>query len=305
VAIPGLSISARLTCSTIFTVWRSAAFRRNQIQLRFSHSSKNFSLNGHIRLCTTMTVPAIVAGRCSFSKTEDVEKVTRELSDPSEMELDHIFVWASPGGEEEARALAQFGLSEGTPNTHPGQGTACRRFFFRNAYLELLWVTDSAEAQSATIRPTHLWESWNARGTACPFGLCFRPGAEEGGSIPFPTSEYRPPYLPESLSFHAGTNAGLLNEPLLFYLPFSRRPDSQSAPRKQVMEHAAGLRELTRVELISPHADSLSPAFEAVLSTGVVRRRDGAGHFVELGFDSESKGRAVDLRPELPIVFSW
>ena len=220
------------------------------------------------------------------------------------IELDHIFVWASPTGEE-ARALTEFGLSEGTPNTHPGQGTACRRFFFRNAYLELLWVTNPAEVQSATIRPTHLWERWNARGTACPFGLCFRPDAQENCSIPFPTWEYRPSYLPEALSFHAGTNAGVLNEPVLFYLPFSRRPDAQSAPKKQVTEHAAGLHKLTRVELIGPNAESLSPAFEAVLSTSVVRRREGTRHFVELGFDGESKGRVADFRPGLPIVFTW
>ena len=221
------------------------------------------------------------------------------------IEFDHIFVWTSPGGEQEARALTEFGLSEGTPNTHPGQGTACRRFFFRNAYLELLWITDPAEAQSATIQPTHLWERWNARGAACPFGLCFRPGAQDNGGIPFPTWEYRPPYLPDSWSFHAGTNAGVLNEPVLFYLPFTRRPDSQSAPREQVMDHATGLRELARIELISPHVDGLSPAFEVLLDTGVVRRRDGAGHFVELGFDGESKGRVADFRPGLPIVFRW
>jgi hypothetical protein len=220
------------------------------------------------------------------------------------IELDHIFVLASPGLDE-ARTFVEFGLSEGTPNTHPGQGTACRRFFFCNAYLELLWVTDPAEAQSATIRPTHLWERWIARGAACPFGLCFRPSAQENCSIPFPTWEYRPPYLPESWSFHAGTNAGVLNEPVLFYLPFSRRPDSRSAPTKQVVEHAAGLRELTRVELISPNADSLSPAFEALLSTGVVRRRVGARQIIELGFDGESKGRVKDFLPRLPIVFRW
>jgi hypothetical protein len=221
------------------------------------------------------------------------------------IELDHIFVWASPGGEDEARALSEFGLSEGTPNTHPGQGTACRRFFFRNAYLELLWVTDLAEVQSAPIRPTHLLERWNARGTACPFGLCFRPGVQENCRTPFPSWEYRPPYLPESLSFHAGTNAGVLNEPVLFYLPFSRRPDSQSAPRTQALEHAAGLRELTRAELISPLGDNVSPAFEALLRTGIVRRREGATQLVELGFDGESKGQVADFRPRLPIVFCW
>jgi hypothetical protein len=38
-------------------------------------------------------------------------------------------------------------LTEGTPNIHPGQGTANRRFFFRNAMLELLWVNDEQFVQ--------------------------------------------------------------------------------------------------------------------------------------------------------------
>jgi hypothetical protein len=40
-------------------------------------------------------------------------------------------------GAPEAEALLRVGLREGAGNTHPGQGTACRRFFFENAYLEL------------------------------------------------------------------------------------------------------------------------------------------------------------------------
>jgi hypothetical protein len=221
------------------------------------------------------------------------------------IELDHIFICASHGGDE-ASALSSFGLSEGTPNVHPGQGTACRRYFFQNAYLELLWVSDQAEAQSATIRPTHLWERWTARSTgACPFGLVLRPGAQDHPTAPFAAWDYHPPYLPESWSFQVGTNADILTEPMLVFLPFVRRPDSPSAPRRQVMQHAAGMRELTRVEMISPHADRLSSAFEAVLNTGIVRRRSGAEYLVELGFDGELKGKAADFRPRLPMVLLW
>jgi hypothetical protein len=43
-------------------------------------------------------------------------------------EFDHLFVWVSPGGPK-ADHLVATGLAEGEPNTHPGQGTACRRFF--------------------------------------------------------------------------------------------------------------------------------------------------------------------------------
>ena len=62
-------------------------------------------------------------------------------------EFDHVFICVSVGGEE-ASALAAFGLTEGTPNVHPGQGTACRRFFFANSYLELLWVSNAGEARN-------------------------------------------------------------------------------------------------------------------------------------------------------------
>src|SRR6266436_6531254 len=113
-------------------------------------------------------------------------------------EFDHVLICASEGAPE-ANGLAGFGLTEGTPNTHPGQGTACRRFFFRNGYLELLWVTDPAEAQSEAIQPTHLWERWKRRGSGgCPFGLGFRPSAYPAETPAFPAWEYRPPYMPES-----------------------------------------------------------------------------------------------------------
>lgn len=55
------------------------------------------------------------------------------------VELNHLFVCTAAGAPE-AEALKAFGLTEGTPNTHPGQGTSNRRFFFRNAMLKLLWV---------------------------------------------------------------------------------------------------------------------------------------------------------------------
>ena len=51
------------------------------------------------------------------------------------IELDHLFSLV-PRKALEADRLVEIELTEGEPNTHPGQGTACRRFFFRNAYLE-------------------------------------------------------------------------------------------------------------------------------------------------------------------------
>src|SRR5512141_2420867 len=100
-------------------------------------------------------------------------------------ELDHLFICVSAGAPE-VETLAAFGLSEGASNQHPGQGTACRRFFFHNAYLELLWVTNPAEALDATIASAGLWGRWSGRhGAACPFGFCFRPGLGSDKKPPF------------------------------------------------------------------------------------------------------------------------
>jgi len=54
-----------------------------------------------------------------------------------QIELDHLFVCTAPGAPE-AERLVQFGLREGPPNQHPGQGTANRRFTFANAMIELV-----------------------------------------------------------------------------------------------------------------------------------------------------------------------
>jgi hypothetical protein len=181
-------------------------------------------------------------------------------------EFDHIFICVSCGGAE-ASGLTAFGLIEGTPNLHPGQGTACRRFFFANCYLELLWVSNAKEAQSETTQATHLWERWRNRTSgACPLGLGFRPKDEYDGGAPFSSWEYRPPYLPAQLSLHVGTNANVLTEPMLFYLPFGLRPSSAKRP---LLAHRAGLREVTRVELASPYASRLSPEMIAVTDTGL------------------------------------
>jgi hypothetical protein len=216
------------------------------------------------------------------------------------MELDHVFICASAGAEPEASALVAFGLAEGKANTHPGQGTACRRFFFQNAYLELLWVENPAEAQSKMIQPTHLWERWTGPPhNTCPFGLGFRPGALDNSAIPFPAWEYRPPYLPDTWTIQVATNAAELAEPMLFYLPFARKPDAVPT------EHPAALRKITRLDFFSPLGAKQSAALKAVSKIDVFRVRPGPKFLLDLGFDGELHRQLVDFRPLLPVIFRW
>ena len=220
-------------------------------------------------------------------------------------EFDHLFICTDIGAYEADR-LVSLGIVEGTQNTHPGQGTANRRFFFHNAMLELLWVHNAEEAKSELIAPTRLWERWaNRENGICPFGICMRPEARDDETVAFSNWAYRPPYLPEPLSIAVATNSDVLTEPMLFQTPFGQRPDQYPPDKAQPLKHPLGLREITRVELVSPAADNPSPELQAVIATRQVRLRVGAEYCVELGFDGEAQGHQVDFRPELPLIMSW
>jgi len=221
------------------------------------------------------------------------------------VELDHLFICTSAGAPE-GNSLIEAGLTEGSPNRHPGQGTACRRFFFHNVYLEMLWVSDPAEAQSEQSRGTFLWERWSGRNSgACPVGFCFRPAAGREEPVPFRTWQYRPAYLPDPLAIEIAANAGVLTEPMLCYLSFAQRPDTHSGARRQPLAHPAGFREVTRVTFATPHKGNSSPELQSLASAGAIRLGGGTDYLVEIGIDRESQRQRLDCRPMLPLVIYW
>jgi Glyoxalase-like domain len=220
-------------------------------------------------------------------------------------ELDHLFIVTDIGAAIADRLVA-FGLTEGRSNVHPGQGTANRCFFFHNAMLELLWVHDPAEAQSAAIQPTHLWDRWaNRHQDACPLGICVRSGLDAGDAIAFESWDYHPPYLPENLSIAVGANSEVLTEPMLFQTSFGKRPDQATPERAQPLDHPIGWRELTRVTIAAPTTNAPSTVLQTLLDTRLVQLRSGAEYCLELGFDGELQGQQADFRPSLPLMVNW
>ena len=184
-------------------------------------------------------------------------------------EIDHVLIFSSTGAPEAERLIA-FGLTEGSPNRHSGQGTANRRFFFDNAMLELLWVENPEEALSEGICRLGLWERWSRRGAgACPFGICYRPASEPGIAPPFKSWHYQPPYAPITIA--VAVTSDNFNEPLLFYLGHVGR-QARDEPRA----HSARIRNL---------------------SSAVI-----AGSVMELTFDDGKQGLRTDFRPNLRLV---
>jgi hypothetical protein len=220
------------------------------------------------------------------------------------VELDHVFICTAVGAPE-ADQLIAFGLTEGSPNRHPGQGTANRRFFFENAFLELLWVENPAEAQCDLVRRTGLWERWARRGRdVSPFGVGLRPIPGAEAVVPFQAWEYRPPYLPEPLAIHMADNSDRLREPLLFFLEFGRRPNPDDPARRQPREHVAGVQAITRLQIAGQAG--ISPELRSVEGQCASLRFAAASEsLMEIGFDGERKGRTVDFRPTLPLMLRW
>jgi hypothetical protein len=213
------------------------------------------------------------------------------------VELDHIIFFCAPGAPE-ADALLGRGLHEGPGNSHPGQGTVNRRFFFRNVYLELLWVEGYEEAQTGEARRTGLWDRWiNRHNGCCPIGLVFRPSAP-GVPTPFPSWSYVPKYFPAGFSIEVAVDIPA-NEPLLFYLPFARPAlveDVAPAPG------GAQVGAISGVTLHLPDTGSLSPALNSVVASGSVAVEPGQEFLVDIRHVNGSR-EIIDLRTKLPLRF--
>lgn len=216
--------------------------------------------------------------------------------------VDHVFICTAIGAPG-AERLRQFGLVEGSPNRHPGQGTACRRFFFQNAMLELIWVHDAVEARSDQTRRTMLWERWSGVGHATsPFGIILRPAREASEACPFSSWEYRPASMPE-LALHIADGIGP-EEPMWCYMEAGRAPADAPPERRQPLEHPSGFREITGVRIVSPSLQQTSIT-HAMTRAGVISSNTGPEHLLELQFDAGRQAKSMDFRPDLPLIFNW
>lgn len=202
--------------------------------------------------------------------------------------LDHVFVLGSEGAPEADR-LRQSGLHEAAPNTHRGQGTANRRFFFHNAMLEFLWIVDEAETNRAPVSRIG-FESrvlWRISG-ASPFGVGLRPAEGPANApLPFSTWAYQPSYLPEGRAIRVAESSEHPAEPFLFGVPWAQPPSSYPPARRPPMDHANGVRRIARVEITTPVPEaSWSASLRAVAALDHLQIRVGSRHRMVVEVDA-------------------
>jgi hypothetical protein len=226
------------------------------------------------------------------------------------MELDHIFIFTQEH-EQLADSLKGLGLSEGTPNVHRGQGTACRRFFFQNAYLELVWVVNEEESKGAAIARAKLWERSQYRHTNhCPFGLCFRAKYQTSTSMTLLFNDgwrYYSSFLPEGQFANIASNENFPAEPMLFEMPFfGLAPKDYPLAKQQPLKHERQFREITNVTLTLPMTmTNLSATMKRVLQNSMVNVLEGKDYFVSLELDYGKEGEVQAFYPLAPFALKW
>lgn len=213
-------------------------------------------------------------------------------------ELDHVFLAVSKGGRE-IEELLQAGFAEGPPNTHPGQGTACRRIFFENGYLELIWLEEPTEAASPLIAPTRLACRTGGKEGASRIGICLRPQDGTAPVLPVGTWAYAPPYLPEGEAIPMARNSSTEQEPLLFFLPRMLRHQ----PREP--GHGNGAKKITKVGVTVCLAEPPSSELEWLADSGYVRVELGRQESLLVELDHGCGGRRLELQTPTPLVLTW
>lgn len=208
--------------------------------------------------------------------------------------LDHMFIMVAPGAHV-ANSLSAIGMVEGSSNSHPGQGTANRRFYFDNGMLELLYIRDSEEARKGPARDLHFVERTTLP-EASPFGLIIHAGQESEKLRPFDGWTYQPEYFPKGWGFHVANNSSNVCEPLCIFVPF------YNAELKPEKPGGGEFVTITKVIITTP---SISQTLSIMNSVEGLSIEEGDEHLMSLEFNHGKKGDRKDMRPDIPLIVNW
>lgn len=169
------------------------------------------------------------------------------------LELDHVFCLVTDP-HQVARRLEDDGWVLDAGQAHRGQGTRNRRLVWREQFVELLWVTDAAEARSNSLRLDRRAD-WATTG-ASPFGLAFRGQVDPAHGDEFWLYDTLGPRI-----WIHRDNERVPERPLVFVLEATDEEMEQRRRRVGMSEPAALRRpgELREVRVRGPSAPFLPP----------------------------------------------
>jgi len=224
------------------------------------------------------------------------------LSVAQELAVDHVWIHVGKRASE-AGTLVDAGIQMvGGIMQHKGQGTASIFVWFRNVYLELIWVED--EKLLREVAP-ELGYTLLGRPDTSPFGIGLRSVGSDPATLPFESSSYWAEWMRPFVSLTvARRDDDVTTDPAIFVVPRYMRWDLRTEAQPDLLrsaDHPLGLSKVTRIRVHGPGLPSDSEAVRFLTSAGLVEFGSAESHLLELEFDNR-RGRQVDLRPTLPLV---
>ncbi len=206
------------------------------------------------------------------------------------MQIDHIFIFSDNVGEE-ADALADFGLTEGSSRVHPGQGTVNRKFYFQNFFLEILWVNNEEEVRSKQTSITKLWErSQFATSGYSRFGLCLV-NTEDTDILFAHNTKYQPAYFPEGMAIDIITHEENPALPMTFRLPYRGGKEPVDEPTN----HRVGTKQLTHAIFGVPELKANNSFTHFFENTEAIAFEPSDKPTLTLEFNQNTSGRTQEF----------
>lgn len=166
------------------------------------------------------------------------------------MNIDHIFIFTDDNGKV-ADDLVDFGLTEGSNRIHVGQGTANRKFYFDNFFLEILWVHNEIELKSEQTKPTGLWQRADFKNNNfSPFGLCIV-NSDDTEKLFENAFKYQPDYFPKGMEIDIIKNENQNDLPWTFRLPFKGQKKHENEPTHHKNEISVLTKAIFEYKIIS------------------------------------------------------
>ena len=211
------------------------------------------------------------------------------------VELDHFFILCEANAPQ-AELVAALGLTEGSSNKHPGQGTSNRRFFFENTALEFLFVHDAVEAANGPAKGLRFHDR-SSNPNASSFGLIMRTCAPES-EVPFKGWKYCPEYIADDQCFFVGSNSDILEEPLCIVMP-ENLPQRKSMPTPENPDW-----HLTALRISVPILQLSCPLLE-ISKCQIITVEANKPHCLELTFNEGAQGMRKNFASDMPLVINW
>ena len=226
---------------------------------------------------------------------------------PATLEFDHVWITVSPNATERV-ALDRAGLLVSPDvNVHEGQGTASITVEFENAFLELLWVDSAAPLAPGLERVTDKFRQrtlWRTSGW-CPIGIGLRRTTSSDSALPFATWSATAPWMPPGSSIEMLTPRDDTQSPSLFISPRAFSAASEQAARASQFHHPLGVHRVTGIRLVAPKRYKPIEPLAYLQAQRILRLDYGDEWMVELIMDGGKRGKAKDLRPDLPLIIQY